>query len=180
MKPPVSQHAAVAAGASDTWLTRALPAAGVAQRAASREDGAQGVAGTSCRGEGRGGEGRAQPALSHLCRNTVVDQKFLRKGLKKAPGWIVPAQAACDKLSPRNVCSRKKKMRHVVPEGEKARMGKMCLHGPWEIPPLFAITVTFQRRSSLQVPAEEQSGTVLAVLNVTLLPKHQPLSWLIT
>lgn len=28
--------------------------------------------------------------------------------------------------------------------GERARMGKMCLHGPWEIPPLFAITVTFQ------------------------------------
>lgn len=51
MKPPVSQHAAVTAGASDTRLTSALPAAGVTRRAASGEDRAQGVAGTSCRAE---------------------------------------------------------------------------------------------------------------------------------
>lgn len=35
VKPPVSQHAAVTAGASDTGLTSALPAAGVTQGAAS-------------------------------------------------------------------------------------------------------------------------------------------------
>lgn len=35
VKPPVSQHAAVTAGASDTRLTSALPAGGVTQRAAS-------------------------------------------------------------------------------------------------------------------------------------------------
>lgn len=52
MKPPVSQHAAVAAGASDAGLTSALPTAGVAERATTWEDGADRVAGTGCRGEG--------------------------------------------------------------------------------------------------------------------------------
>ena len=51
MEPPVSQHAAVTAWASDTGLTSALPAARVTQSATSREDGAHRVAGAGYRGE---------------------------------------------------------------------------------------------------------------------------------
>lgn len=69
------------------------------------------------------------------------------------------------------------KKRQHVSEGERARMGKMRSHGPWEIPPLFAITVTFQN-SSLLVPAEDQSGTILTTLNLLLVPKEHRLSWL--
>lgn len=44
--------------------------------------------------------------------------------------------------------------------GERARMGKMCLHGPWEIPPLFAITVTFQNSAVSVVPVKEWNGVI--------------------
>lgn len=44
VEPPVSRHAAVAAGATDAGLTRAVPAGGVARRG-----GAERVTGTSCR-----------------------------------------------------------------------------------------------------------------------------------
>ena len=45
--------------------------------------------------------------------------------------------------------------------GERARMGKMRLHGPWEIPPLFAITVTFQHSKVFVIPAEESSNFLI-------------------
>lgn len=45
--------------------------------------------------------------------------------------------------------------------GERARMGKMSLHGPWEIPPLFAITVTFQNSTVSVIPAKERTRVVL-------------------
>lgn len=51
VEPPVSQHAAFTAGASDAGLTSALPAAGVAERGASRAHAAYRVAGTRCREE---------------------------------------------------------------------------------------------------------------------------------
>ncbi len=46
-------------------------------------------------------------------------------------------------------------------QGERARMGKMCLHGPWEIPPLFAIRVTFQNSAVSVIPAKEPTRVVL-------------------
>lgn len=52
MKPPVSQHAAVTADASNTRLTCALPTDRVTQGATSCEDRAYRVAGTGCRGDG--------------------------------------------------------------------------------------------------------------------------------
>lgn len=52
MKPPVSQHAAVTAGASNTRLTCALPTARVTEGASSWEDRAYRVAGTGCRRDG--------------------------------------------------------------------------------------------------------------------------------
>lgn len=43
---------------------------------------------------------------------------------------------------------KKKKKQHVCSEKNATacwgEMGKMCLHGSWEMPPLFGITVTFQ------------------------------------
>lgn len=50
MKPPVSQHAAVTADASNTRLTCALPTDRVTQGATSCEDRTYRVAGTGCRG----------------------------------------------------------------------------------------------------------------------------------
>lgn len=49
------------------------------------------------------------------------------------------------------------KVLHLVCQGERARMGKMCLHGPWEIPPLFAITVSFQNSAGSVTSAKVHS-----------------------
>lgn len=45
--------------------------------------------------------------------------------------------------------------------GERARMGKMCSYGPWEIPPLFAITVTFQNSAVSVIPAKKRRRVIL-------------------
>lgn len=46
-------------------------------------------------------------------------------------------------------------------QGERAGMGKMCSHGPWEIPPLFEITVTFQNSAASVIPVKEQTRVIL-------------------
>lgn len=51
--------------------------------------------------------------------------------------------------------------------GERSRMGKMCLHGPWEIPPLFAITVTFQHSQVFIIPAKESFKYLIIGRKVT-------------
>lgn len=51
IKPPVSRHAAVTVGASDTGLTSALPGVRVAESAATWVDWADRVARTGCAGE---------------------------------------------------------------------------------------------------------------------------------
>lgn len=51
--------------------------------------------------------------------------------------------------------------------GERARMGKMCLHGPWEIPPLFVITVTFQHSKVFVIPAKESCNYLIAERKMT-------------
>lgn len=56
--------------------------------------------------------------------------------------------------------TKKKNGMFVLKRGERARMGKMCLHGPWEIPPLFAITVTFQNSAVSVVPVKEWNGVI--------------------
>jgi len=44
---------------------------------------------------------------------------------------------------------------------ERARMGKMCSDGSWEIPPLFDITVTFQNSNAAKQARMTASGVIL-------------------
>lgn len=63
----------------------------------------------------------------------------------------------------------RKMLQHASQGGGRgwgARMRKMCLHGPWEIPPLFAITVAFHKKQPPRMRsggAEESHPTVSLV-----------------
>lgn len=53
-------------------------------------------------------------------------------------------------LSPKMACLCLKNAAACLAGGQRARMGKMHSYGPWEIPPLFAITVAFQNSAVLR------------------------------
>lgn len=66
------------------------------------------------------------------------------------------------RLFPKMACLFLKKGFSMPGRRERARMRKMCLHGPWEIPSLFAITVTFQNSAVVSViPAKERTRVIL-------------------